>query len=559
MIRAFVALLILLLGVLPANAAVRTWLDRQDISMDETFTLNIEVDSVVAAQPDLRMLDSDFEVLGSSSSSEMSISNGARVSRILFAVALSPKRDGVITIPPITVEGESSEPIVLTVKPSSISGGPQGDVFLEAELSESNPYVQQQVLVTLRLFTGMRVEQGRLDLAIPDGIRALRLGDDKGYQSNRGGKQYSVIERRFALVPERSGSFVLGAAQFQGFGMGRGGLGGYFGSPTRLRAESEVLKLEVKAMPAGAASPWLPATSVQLRGEPEFPAEIRVGEPISYAVELSAEGLSVEQLPELQFAETEGLSIYPDQPSSRDRSSPEGLAGERSRRFALVPSLPGEWEIPALRLSWWDVAADQPREAELPARRITVLPARGLAGASAGPLGASQSAVDTAIDASPLRLAWPWMLLSALLALGWLWTWWRTRARLAGARGTSSPPLALEKPSALSSALRRALAEGDLGAIAQALRALAPKAQASTALADALNDPRQAAAVQQLDAALYGRSKSSLEELRAELRKAFAQGPSWRSSRRRHGADQVGLPPLYGSARASPADHGVDP
>lgn len=544
-------LVLLLLGGV-ADGAVRTWLDRQDIRMDETFTLNIEVDQVGASQPDLSQLEQNFELLGSSSSSEMSITNGARVARTLFAVALSPRRDGVITIPPITVDGQSSEPIVITVKPSAITGGAQGDVFLEAELSETNPYVQQQVLVTLRLFSVMQIQQGSLDLNIPDGVRAVRLGDDAGYRSTRGGRQYFVIERRFALVPERSGEFELGTARFEGLGLGRGGISGYFGGASRLRAVSEPMKLDVKAMPAGAAQPWLPALALELQGEPEIPATVRVGEPISYPISLSAEGLSVEQLPELTLSESPGLSIYPDQPSSRDRSSSKGLAAERSRRFAIVPSQAGELQIPALKIRWWDVAAGQERLAQLPARAIQVLPAAGTAPAPPRPATSppeSGTGISSEQNALAMNQAWPWMLLSLMLAMGWAWTAWHSRQK-ADAQPKPSSPMAdtTAGSAALQTALRRALQEGDLPQIGRTLRAQSPRPDVDglDRLATLLQDADQTSAVQGLQLALYGRSEEGLDELRTRLRQAFARGPRWRSAEDPQMSDQT-LPPLYRS------------
>lgn len=542
-----VLLLILLFALPAAQAAVRTWLDRQDVRVDETFTLNIEVDSAGASQPDLRALESDFEMLGSSSSSEMSLTNGKRTSRTLFAVALSPKREGVITIPAITVDGQSSDPILVTIKPSDVQSGPQGDVFVEAELSESNPFVQQQVIVTLRVFSVMQIQQGSLDLPIPDGIRAVRLGDDSSYRATRGSRQYVVIERRFALVPERSGQFDLGAAQFQGLGLGRGGINGYFGGASRLRAESESLALDVKPIPTGAASPWLPATALELKGEPELPAEIHVGEPISYPITLSAQGLSVDQLPELQLADSNGLSIYPDQPSSRDRSSLQGLAAERTRRFALVPAEAGDLVIPALTLRWWDVTTGQSRLAELPARTIHVLPAVG-----ASPI--SPAALPTAAEinaGSEIRGGlfgnWPWMLLSLLLACGWVWTAWRGRKAQPAVRETRLLPKADQQSSAEALAdLRRSLRDGDLSDIARAIRRCAPAAAAGnlSQLADLLSDAAQAAAIRELELSLYSGSKGDADRLRSELRNVFAKGPKWRSDRQSAAANDA-PPPLY--------------
>jgi hypothetical protein len=187
------------------------------------------------------------------------------------------------------------------------------------------------------------------------------LGDDLKYQVERSGRRYSVIERRFALVPERSGEFSLPPPRFEGTGTDRGGYGGLLGSAgVRLSASGDALTLNVRPRPQGAADPWLPASalSLQLVGEAP-PQQVRVGEPLSLGLQLSAQGLLPAQLPELELPAIDGAAVYPDQASSRDRSSAEGLASERFRRFAIVPQRAGELQLPALRVPWWDVQSDR--------------------------------------------------------------------------------------------------------------------------------------------------------------------------------------------------------
>jgi hypothetical protein len=69
------------------------------------------------------------------------------------------------------------------------------------------------------------------------------------------------------------------------------------------------------------------------------------------------------------------MKVYPDEPAIDDQSSGMFLLGQRVEKFALVPTRAGKFSLPAIRVPWWDVATDQPREAVLPARTIEVLAA----------------------------------------------------------------------------------------------------------------------------------------------------------------------------------------
>ncbi|TLY52388.1 MAG: protein BatD [Gammaproteobacteria bacterium] len=109
-------------------AQVRAWLDRNTMQLGETVMLNVEVsDDSNAAQPDFSALQTDFNLLGTQSSTAMNIINGQASSKLLWAVGLEPKHAGAITIPALSVAGTQTQSINLVVQPGSGSGGKAGD------------------------------------------------------------------------------------------------------------------------------------------------------------------------------------------------------------------------------------------------------------------------------------------------------------------------------------------------------------------------------------------------------------------------------------------------
>jgi len=87
---------LLTLFVLAANAQTRAWLDRDRIALGETPTLNIQADQAPATGPDYSPLLRDFDVSGNSSSRQFELVNGVASQHMLFAVALQPKREGLL-------------------------------------------------------------------------------------------------------------------------------------------------------------------------------------------------------------------------------------------------------------------------------------------------------------------------------------------------------------------------------------------------------------------------------------------------------------------------------
>src|SRR5690606_32464970 len=93
-----------------------------------------------------------------------------------------------------------------------------GDIFLEVELSPpERAYVQAQIVFTLRLFLGTMT--GRAAISPPeilDGDAIVeRLGDDVEYRASRGGREFAVRERLYAIFPQRAGTLTVGPATFE--------------------------------------------------------------------------------------------------------------------------------------------------------------------------------------------------------------------------------------------------------------------------------------------------------------------------------------------------------
>jgi hypothetical protein len=548
--RILPAIAVLLSLLLPgaAGAEIRAWLDRDTVTLGETVTLNVEVDGVLGSQPDVSVLAGNFRVLGSSSSAQMALVQGRRSASTLWAVALEPLRDGVIGIPALTVGGRTTPPLSLTVRPAPTAPSSRAgdDVFLEVEAEPRDPYVQQQVRYTVRLYYAVQLLEGQLDEPQPDDARIQRIGNDASHQQLIGGRRYQVVERRYTLSAERSGRVEIPAPRFRGRAAG----GGVFGGGGRvLQATGAAIELDVRARPPQGTRPWLPAAELQLQDDSgALPARVEVGEPLTLSLRVSALGLLAEQLPELELPEIAGAQVYPDRENSQTRETAGWFRGERSRRFAVVPDRPGTLELPALRIGWWNTGQDRLEYAELPARRIEVVAAAtaapGVAPSALPAIGEPAWTGETsAADTAPPAALRAWQGLSLALLLLWLATlgWALRNRRIASLPANAAPPPSAPAP---GEALDRALRSADPRRISAALRRACPRPAADLGqVAGELDDPAQADAVRGFERALY--AEGDLAPSLAALQQSFASGPRWRPSRDPAAADDDGLPPLY--------------
>lgn len=531
----------LLFANAPLAAQTRAWLDRDRIALGETVTLNIETTGNDA--PDYAPLRRGFELSAHTSRQQFELSGGRAVSRTLYGVALRPRREGLVTIPALAVGRDRTSPLSLRVTAgrADVLARAGDDVFIESGPDDPDPYVQQSVGWVVRLYTAVPIVSGQLDQPAPDGATLQRVGDDAQYTRDLGNRRYKVVERRYLLVPERSGPLAMPGAVFEGRG-----IAGFFdrllgNADGALAARAAPRVLQVRGVPANAPQPWLPLHSLRLR-HVSVPRALRAGSAAVLMVEITADGASAAQLPELPLPAIDGVQVFAEPVQADERFVDGRPRATLVRRFSLVPTRAGAVRLPELRIPWWDVRAGQARMATLPGLAWQVAPAAG--GAPAQP--AAETAPTAGVRPSDARLANRYWVLAALVfAAMWLFTLVWGLQRRTGAGGASTAGVAggvpLPAPAKRAPDFARLLVAGDLGEIVPALQAMArPPAHDVDELRARLDDPAQIDALDALERARWGGGDA--RAARTLLQAAFAGGPRWKPSvSRPDGA----LPPLY--------------
>jgi len=469
-INAFLFLLSLC-TVTTIEAAVTVRVDRSSVRITDSIRVVFETDQDVSSRQDFSVLDADFDVLGTSQSTNVNIINGQMRRSASWTVDLLAKREGVITIPALLVGNEFSEPVTVTVKPAATGpdGARAGDIFLEVSVDTEQPYVQGQVIYTVRLLRAVQISNASLtEPKITGGdIVIERLGDDVAYETQRGDRTLAVVERRYALFPQSSGKFVVDPLMFEGRATrDRRFSFDPFGRGNVVRIRSEPVAFEALPIPPDfSGRVWLPAKQVFLiESWPDDSQEFQAGEPVTRTLTLRANGLGSSQLPEIGAPVPDGIRQYPDQPALENRVDDDGLVAIRQEKVALIPSRAGTFILPEVEIPWWNTSTGELEFARLPARPIDVLPAAGTPAAPQLPPDSSANTDALESDAAPLTarsdapIRWAWLSLG--LALGWLATgllWLRNGRN--GERPAASPAPLSEKM--LVKEIRRACSGND--------------------------------------------------------------------------------------------------
>ncbi|TAN51683.1 MAG: protein BatD [Methylococcaceae bacterium] len=447
----FIALLLWISPALAADIQVRV--DRNPAGLDESFQIEFIADEQPDDEPDFTPLRRDFDIRNEGHSSQVSIVNGQYSKQVMWTVTVMAKRAGTLVIPSIAF-GQDHSPLQTVVVQAGGAGltttaGRQDELFIEVEAEPKNPYVQAQVLYTVRILRQVNLGNARLEEPKLDNAVLQRLTEDKSYATHRNGQLYQVIERRFAVFPQQSGRLTIQPPVLEAeVSTGRRSLfNGFFmqQDSDNVRLRGQAIELDVRPIPPQfSGKHWLPAQALSLSESwSKSPSSIAVGEPLTRTLKLEAEGSTVGNLPELAPDAVEGLQAYPDQPSLNEERTPAGLNASREEKIALIPAQAGSYQLPKIAIPWWNTQTDREEVAVVEAHTLRVQPS-ATAGPATQPAAPSVAMppVAAAVPLSePLALPplaheppWPWIGGAAFLGLGWLTTalaWWWTR-RAAG-------------------------------------------------------------------------------------------------------------------------------
>ncbi len=535
-------LLLILAGTRALAAEVTAELDRKQVIEGETVTLTLQTnDSQQSLEADLSALEGDFQIIDRRSETQMSIVNGRQSAVVRLLLTLEPTRSGRLRIPSLELPGgATTRPLTVDVQPAPKPGpGEQEPVFIEVELEprQGPYYVHAQLSLKVRIFYQQNLTEAAINPPAPQQA-SVRLLDEVPYQAERDGLRYRVLERRYAIFPERSGELTIPPMQLTGRLINRPSdrLWQPSSRGRRVRIDSEPMSLVISPKPPGySGEHWLPARRVDLSQQISDADALRVGEPVTRTVILDAVGLEEHMLEEPVWPEVPNARIYPDQPQGISRDNGEWLLGHREFRYAVVPEQAGEFTLPEIRLQWWDTVADRERVAVLPSHTMEVLPSQ-LAALSPGQ-ALSQPAGRGLMGGADQQQLMLWRLLAAVFALLWLSSLWfvfRARPAKTAKKRTGHEDSEAELLKEIRRECRRGNARQARNALARWLRRHGPTEAGGNlmALASSQASPELARAIRELDAGRFGSAGEGPWEGEG-LWQAFE---SWREARHRPAA-----------------------
>jgi hypothetical protein len=377
-----------------ADVSVSLTLDREKATPTDAVRMVVSVSGArkCDAPPVIDGLDA-FRVTQGGSSSRVEIINGAVRSGVDYTYYLTASAPGTYQIGParIQVDGDAHESNAasLTIVKGRTSASPDsGPISLTATLSSKQAYVEEQVLYTLRLYLRTRVSDISLQLPEQDHLTFQQLGTPRESQGVMDGRPCQIVEVSYAVMGLKEGNYPIAPARMEmtiyDSGVRRRGLfddpffaDPFFRTGRPVTVSSEPHELTVVPLPLKGRPDGYSGLVGRFSIVSELkPAKIRAGESATLTVQVRGRG-NVHRIPDFELPAMAHIKIYADQPMVAPAHDLKGLSGSKIMKWAVVPELPGDYQIPSLSLSFFDPKTGEYRVIRSQEHPLAVIPGKG--------------------------------------------------------------------------------------------------------------------------------------------------------------------------------------
>ena len=342
----------------------------------------------------------DFDILmGPSRSTNIQIVNGNHSESLTYTYILRARTEGTFTIDGATItaggNAMTSNSVTIKVLPAdeepdanqsaqsgrqnnnrgSSSGGKQqgtsiasDELFITATASKTNVYEQEAFLLTYKIYTVVDL-RGFENVKLPDfrGFHSqeVELPDDRKWslEHYKGRNYQTTVYRQFVLFPQQTGKLTIDAARFDAsvlktvqvddpFEAFFNGMGGYV--EVKKTLTTPAITIEAKPLPDGKPEGFGGGVGDFSISSSISSDNVKTNDAVTVRVVLSGTGnFKLISTPELKFPED--FEVYDPKTDDKLRLTSAGLTGNRVIEYLAIPRSAGDYKIPPLKFSYFDI------------------------------------------------------------------------------------------------------------------------------------------------------------------------------------------------------------
>jgi hypothetical protein len=380
-LKTYISILILLLvaGSTFAQVKFEAKVSKTKLGVNERLRVDFEMnqDGDNFNPPDF----SGFTVVGGPNQSvSNSWINGKRTYSKTYSYFLAPKKQGTFTISQadIIIDGDTYKTVPITVQVTAAIDKPTDpndpnyiaseNIHLVAEISNSNPYLNEAVTVVYKFYYSSDVNVTNLnDIDIPKyndfWSQDIQVKEYKRETGTFEGEDYNyVVYRKAVLYPQKTGKLEIEPLTIDVTVQVPTNRRDIFGSRLMTRTNKRVSAgkrtINVKPLPeTGKPVDFTGAVGSFSFNVSTTKTTLDASESLQAKVEVKGKGnLKLFTLPKISLPSS--LEVYEPEHSENVQTNIDGMQGSISDSYTLVPQFKGKYPISSISFSYFDLKTE---------------------------------------------------------------------------------------------------------------------------------------------------------------------------------------------------------
>lgn len=321
-----------------------------------------------------------------SQSSQISIINGKTTStkEESYTYTVVASKEGKFTIPSATITSNgkqyTSNQLTITVLPPDENAPSQASsqgttqqvasnddkTFARLVLSKTSVYEQEPILATIKIYTKAANIRSLDNAVFPsfEGfvVQDIPIQNPQIELEHYNGTNYQVVAVKQALLyPQRAGKITIDKGEFTVTVQVVRPMRGFFGmmqgyEDIEKSISTQSVNVNVKSLPSGKPSSFANAVGSFTIKSSLNNKTPKANEAITYKLQISGKGnLKYIKDPEITFPAD--FEVYDPKTDVDIKTTTSGVSGTRTIEYTIIPRSAGDFEIPSVEFSYFDLSS----------------------------------------------------------------------------------------------------------------------------------------------------------------------------------------------------------
>ena len=345
------------------------------------------------------------------SSTQIVNGNVTSTSTITFTYILMAEKEGTFKIPGATIVADgnnyTSNSVEIKVLPPDQSSGASSsnsrnssrnqansgkitdkELFMLATVSKTNVYEQEAILLTYKVYTQVNLTQLHGDMPDLKGFHTqeVDLPSQKQWSlEHYNGRNYNTtVYRQYVLFPQQSGKLEIPAITFEGnvaqVVASADPFDAFFNGGSVHNIKKNIvtpkLTINVKELPAGKPANFSGGVGEFTLSSSISTQELKTNDAVTIKLVISGTGnMKLISTPEVGFPQD--FEIYDPKVDNKFNLTRSGLAGSKVIEYLAIPRHAGNYTIPPIEFSYFDLKSQSYKTLKTDAYTLNVAKGEG--------------------------------------------------------------------------------------------------------------------------------------------------------------------------------------